>query len=192
MLDSPISETIRQKKMDCLATKHLHIWRRIQLNKYSQLVDALGLAVPAIYFAFRYLAKGTNFEKRVESIWEVLAALLLVSTILKIVYKWQEKAQEHSKLMGENISLAGQADNLLMETAQAESAQMFLVLARKLETEDRDVLGSPSVEKKQAAYREALKEVHPGNALTVCPVCKSSPWKFVPGSCQACGNTPSQ
>jgi mobilome CxxCx(11)CxxC protein len=110
-----------------------------------------------------------------------------------VVYRWQERAQEHSKLLGENISLAGQADNLLSELSNlsSESARLFLVLAQRSEKEDRAALGEPSASDKQFAYREALKEFQPGNVSVVCPRCNSSPWSFTPGPCQLCGNTPS-
>lgn len=192
MIDAGTLANIQQKKLDSLAAKHLHVKRRTWLNRGSTLVDFLGLSVPTVYFAFRYLAKGTQYEYKVESAWEVLAALLLAATILKLVYRWQERAQEHSKLMGENISLVGQADNLLRQkdTSSPESARLFLVLAQMSETEDRNALGQLKDTDKIFAYREALKEFEPGNSSIVCPRCNSSPWQYTPGSCQLCGNTP--
>lgn len=150
------------------------------------------MGVPAIYFAFRYLAKNTSYEWSIELIWEILAGLLLAGTILKIAYRWQEQAQRHSKLLGQNIALVGQADNLLSEQSDIspESARLFSLLADQSEAEDRDILGQPLDKDKQFAYREALKEFEPGNSSAKCPQCKSSPWQFVPGSCQLCGNTP--
>jgi mobilome CxxCx(11)CxxC protein len=191
MLDSQITDTISQRKLDSLAAKHLHVKQLVKLSNRNRLVDFLAIAVPVVYFVFRFLAKGTRSGYYIELIWEILAALLLALTILKIVYKWQERAERHNKLLGENIALVGQADNLLSDrqTASPESARLFLVLAANSETADRELLGRPSEEDRKFAYREALKEFQSGRD-TVCPQCKASPWNFVPGSCQLCGNTP--
>jgi mobilome CxxCx(11)CxxC protein len=186
------ADTIRQSKLNSLAAKHLHVKRQATLNRWNQLIDFLALGVPVMYFAIRYVAKGTGYEQRAEVSWELLAGALLVLTILKLVCRWQEKAQEHSKLLGENISIVGLADNLLANPAgvSQENLQFFSLLVQKSEREDRNALGQPSEKDKQFAYREALKEADPGNVHVKCPSCKSSPWNFTPGSCQLCGNTP--
>jgi mobilome CxxCx(11)CxxC protein len=194
MIDAATVLKIRQKKLDSLAAKHLHVKRAAQLNRWIKLVDSLAMAVPVVYFAVRYIAKDTEYQFAVEIAWEILAVLLLASMILKLVYRWQEETQIHSRLLGENISLVGQADNLLSEQNQIspETARLFFVMAEKSEAEDRNILGQPSTLDRQFSYREAIKESEPGNSSVVCPQCKSSPWQFVPGSCQLCGNTPAK
>lgn len=190
MIDEAISAAIRQKKLDSLAAKHLHLKRLEWLNRWNQRVDFVALAVPIAYFTLRYLAKGTDYDRTVEIIWELLATALLVLVVLKMAYRWQEKGQRHSELLGENISLVRQANGLLNDShVSDESVQSFLVLADKSEKDDRSSLGMPSDIDKQFAYREALKES--SGTTVVCPVCRSSPWILRPGSCQACGNTPS-
>jgi mobilome CxxCx(11)CxxC protein len=132
----------------------------------------------------------------VDATWEAVAVLLLVTVALKIVYKWSDKAQAHSRLMGENIAVVGLADDLLAEnpeTVSPETQRYFRRVAERSEQEDRMVLDSAKKKERQAAYREGLKEFSPATAAaTVCPVCNSSPWHFVPGACDACGNTPYQ
>ncbi len=190
MIDDTTLSTIRQKRFDSLAAKHLHVKRRTRLNWWNRLVDLLALAVPVSYFVVRYLSKGTEWQWIADGVWEIVAAALLVLVIIKINYRWEERAQLHSKLLGENISLVRQADGLLTGTDISPSVQMFLSLADRSEKEDRDALGEPRDKDQQFAYCTALKEY--GGITVLCPVCQSSPWKFTPGSCQLCGNTPSQ
>jgi mobilome CxxCx(11)CxxC protein len=187
MIDQQTADRILQTKLDALSAKHLHVKRLTWLHKWNKLVDVLAIAVPTVYFAFRFIAKGTGAGPYVEILWEILAALLLVLTILKVGFSWQEHAQTHSKLLGENISLAGQANNLLAErqTVSPEGARLFFVLAQTIESADRELLGQVPEEDKQWAYREGLKELK-----VDCTRCKSSPWEFIKGSCQQCGNTP--
>jgi mobilome CxxCx(11)CxxC protein len=191
-MNSSISDAIKQKRIDSLAAKHLHVRLLSNLNKRQRLVDFLAIAVPLIYVPVRYLAKNTEYALAVETAWELLAALLVVLVVLKIVYRWQDRSQICKQLLGENISLIGQADQLLRDVdhISPEGSRLFFTLAEKSETEDRDLLGESSDKDRQFAYREALKEAVPGSSTTVCPGCGSSPWNFRPGSCQLCGNTP--
>jgi len=139
----------------------------------------------------RFVAKGTWYAKWVEIGWEIIAAALLCFVSMKIVYRWEERAQTHSRLLGENISLVRQADDLLLHTGELpETVQLFLRLAEISETADREAIGEATAEERQFAYREGLKEVEPGNVSITCPHCGSSPWNFKPGACQLCGNTP--
>lgn len=191
MLNDSVVQTIRQKKVDSLAAKHLHVRSRVKLNRLNRIVDWLAISVPLLYFVPRFLAKGTPYDGPVEIGWEIIAAVLVCFVGMKIVYHWEERAQTHSRLLGENISLVRQADDLLLSTGQMpETVQLFLRLAERSETADREAIGEPSAEERQFAYREALKELEPGNVSVVCPQCGSSPWRFTRGSCQLCGNVP--
>lgn len=174
-----------------MAAKHLHVWSLGNLRALNQSVDFLALAVPILFFPLRFLTKGTDIEHRTEYAWEALAAILLVMVVLKLTFKWQEKIEEHSKLLGENLSLVHLADSLLSASSvSTESGNLFLLMASKLEQADRESLGKSSATKKQSAYREALKEWNPGDVSTACPKCNASPWEYFPGNCQLCGNTP--
>jgi mobilome CxxCx(11)CxxC protein len=193
MLDQARTNAIYQRRMDALATKHLHEYRCSSLNKLNLFVDLLAIGVPVLYLPVRYLAKGTSMGSLVESAWEILAGILLVLVIIKIIWRWQDKAAQHSKLIGENISLATQAEQLLnnASTTTVDSAQWFLVIADNLEKADMESFGRIKNKDRQCAYREALKEFSPG-LTTACPECGASPWHYKPGSCQLCGNTPIQ
>jgi len=187
-MDDSVIKIITQKKLDSLGAKHLHVRARKKLNRYNLAADILAIAVPVLYFVPRYLLKGTQYGTYVEAGWECIAAVLIVLIVAKIACKWEERAQSHSKLLGENISLVRQADELLIESGLPDTVQLFLRLAEKSETADREVIGEPSDKDKRYAYREGLKEL--GDSSVRCDICGASPWKFKPGSCQLCGNTP--
>lgn len=191
MLKEEVVNTIYQKRIDALSAKHLHERRLALFTRWNLMVDFLAIAVPILYFPIRYLAKGTSNGIWAETGWEIFAAILLVAAVAKIIWKWQDRAVQHSKLLGENITLASQAEHLLhnSKTTSSDSADWFFFVADNLEHADREALGKIQVKEKQFAYREALKEFSPGS-ITFCPVCGASPWKYKPGSCQACGNTP--
>jgi len=185
MIDQKTIDQITQQRLNCLCTKHLHVPQRVKLNKLNRLVDFFAIGVPLLYLPVRFLAKDTAVGLASEVVWEILAAMLLVLTFLKINQRWQERAEEHSSLLGENIAIAGQADNLLRDIKHVspEAASLFFLLAQRSEAADRKALGEPTTAERQRAYREGLKE-----AQYNCPHCSASPWKYVPGPCQACGN----
>jgi mobilome CxxCx(11)CxxC protein len=197
-LDNALVEIIKQKKLDSLGAKHLHVRSRAKLNRGNHFVDYLAIAVPILYFVPRFIAKGTSYAIPVEITWECIAGILVAVVFLKINYHWEERAQTHSKLLGENISLVRQADDLLLMGTGGipETVQLFLRLAEKSESADREAIGEPHHKDKQFAYREGLKEF--GGIPVTCPVCGLSPWKFSHGPwwkfshglCQLCGNTP--
>jgi len=191
-MEDALVKKIEQEKFNSLAAKHLHVRSRRKLNRLNRFVDWLAIAVPILYFVPRFIAKGTEYATPVEIGWELIAALLVAFVGVKIAYHWEERAQIHSKLLGENISLARQADDLLLMSAGGipETVQLFLRLAERSETDDREAIGEPTDKDRQFAYREGLKEF--GGSVVKCEICGASPWKFVSGSCQACGNTPTR
>jgi mobilome CxxCx(11)CxxC protein len=180
---------IQQQKLNALASKQLHMRQLSRLNKSNKIVDSVALGAPVFYFAVRYLAKGTKYADLAEGIWELLAAALLTLMIVKLVLRWQERALEHSKLMGENISLVGLADNLISNPQNIPTtSSLFATLVQQSETNDRNSLGERKPIENQWAYREALKEFADKNVA--CDNCGASPWNYTPGVCQMCGGTP--
>ena len=189
MLDAKTRERLEQERFNCLSAEHLHIAALRKLKNRILFVDALAIGVPIVYFPFRLLFKDTEYAFRIEAAWEILAACLIAATVVKLLAGWQERFQKHGRMLGENIALKRQAIDLLNdERTTSESAQSFLALAEKSEVADRESLLKPKEKERQYAYREALKEW--GGESVVCPICKTSPWKFVDGWCQACGNKP--
>lgn len=190
-MDTDFRSKVRQVKLNALSAKYRHVQARATLNRQIQNVDFLGLAVPVAYFPLRYFAKGAAYEWWVEAAWTLLAAALVVATIRRMAYRWSDRAQKHSELLGENISLVGHANSLLHEeSVSRESFRLFSLLDEKLERDDWRAVGSLSEQERQAAYRAALKELD-GDPNVACALCRAPVWKFKPGACQMCGNTPS-
>jgi mobilome CxxCx(11)CxxC protein len=182
---------LAQEKMNCLASKHLHVKALSKLTKRNDRIDYLAIAVPIAFYVVRYFFKGTPLEGVAEFLWEILALILLLSVLSKMAFKWQEKAGLHSRLLGENIQLAAQADMLFkQERPPQEAMALFRSIAGRLEQDDREALRDETNEAKQFAFREGLKEFTPGDSTTTCPKCNTSPWDYKPGNCQMCGNTP--
>jgi mobilome CxxCx(11)CxxC protein len=149
------------------------------------------VSVPVAYFLIRYFAKGTSSQFVADVVWEVLAMVLLIAAITKIVYKWQERAERHSTLLGENLALVRHADSILSATnPSVDRVQAYLELADRIEADDTELLEDVTVQEKQAAYRDALKQFDVSNVAVICRICGASPWQFTPGSCVVCGNTP--
>jgi mobilome CxxCx(11)CxxC protein len=182
---------IMKEKFDCLCAKHAYLIERRRVNLGNTVVEILGLSVPILYAPMRLLAKNTSLQAFVEASWTTLAALLLVLTIVKMRLRWQDRAQSSSRYIGENLLLIADADRLLRDPTQItqQSADAFLALANKARRDDTDVLGKPGKSTGREAYRAALKEMD-GAPDTICPVCKSSPYRYKKGTCDVCGNTP--
>ena len=189
-MDAHLLKDIRQQKFNCLAAKSLHSLFLASFNRKNKVVDLLALAVPALYVPVRYIAKDTVAMTIAEALWECLAASLLVLAFLKLVYGWQDKAETHSKLLGENIAHIAQINFLVAglqnHTTTPEAARWFLMQS-ELDKLDAESLAGITTEQRQLAYREATKEIGPHE---VCEICGASPWNSKPGSCQTCGLKP--
>lgn len=191
-----LTEQINQKRFDSLIAKRLHSRLRQRLNGLNLLVDVIALLTPIVGLPVRYVLKGGAYAENADMVWEIMSGILLAVTLLKVFCKWQENAQLHSKLMGENIFITGLADDLLADPAKltADLPALRQLIGRS-EAEDSDLLGEPNKKDRQWAYREALKETDKPEAL--CPVCKRSAWKYGKRwwrvlantkDCDACGN----
>jgi len=179
---------VEQKEIDAIGARILHKASLSRLRRWSTVADVLALAVPIVYMTFRYLAKGTPLAGGVENLWELLAAALLVIIVIKLVGRWPDKAEQHSRLIGENISLITQARALRRkpQPLSDDTVYAFSLLADSIEKQDHDSLSGMPADERKNAYREALKEF--GGPDVECPVCHASPWFYTKGTCEACGN----
>src|SRR5436853_4896962 len=116
MIDQQTADAINQKKLEALCAKYLHLKKLVQLRNRNWAVDFAAIGVPGFYFVFRYLAKGRDAGPYIETIWEILAASLILLVLAKIVFHWEDRAKRHSRLLGENVALVRQADSLLATT----------------------------------------------------------------------------
>ncbi|MEW6131272.1 MAG: mobilome CxxCx(11)CxxC protein [Acidobacteriota bacterium] len=193
MTNIELVNRIQQQKMNALAAKYLHGKRLNKLHILNSLVDLLALVVPILYFAVRYIAKDTSWMKPVEIIWEILAVILLSIVVCKLILKWQDSAEKHTKLMGDNIGFIAHINYLLTQYQNKninDDALSVFLLSAEQDKADAETLTDVKESERQTAYRESLKQIEPGSVSTVCPVCGASPWAYKSGNCQLCGNTP--
>lgn len=145
-------------------------------------------------FLVRYMFKGTEAAGPIEHVWEALAAILITLAIIKMARHWQLDIEKHSQLIGDNIAFISQTDYLmsLVKAGQLkpESVDVFILNCSALDRADANSLGRPTPEEFKTANLQALKEIEPMSAITVCPTCGANPWDFIPGSCSQCGNKP--
>jgi mobilome CxxCx(11)CxxC protein len=190
ILMSEVERTIRQRKLDALVAIELHKNQIRNLQKKNRLIEALSIAVPTFYLTPRLLAKGTSFANFIDFVGEILAAILLVLSILKLVNKWQDDEIKHAIMSQRNADIAYEADRLLeSQAANLEVVNQFLRRIKDVDAEDEALLLNIKGVDKKKAYRDALKKFRPTTS-TPCPICGADPWKFSPGNCQACGGTP--
>jgi mobilome CxxCx(11)CxxC protein len=193
MIDDDGKKRLLSIRTAAIVDKHLYARRLASVRLRSRAVDFTALATPTLYFALRLTAKGTDAQHDVEICWEFLAATLMVLTLFKLVFKWDENAEKYSRQIAENIQLANKSYDIYVKhaTVSQKEYRAFVDEAGRIEKEDRDILGHVRPDEERRAYREALKELDPsGDAI--CPACGASARRFSPGSCQECGNTPAR
>lgn len=189
MLNQETRERITQSRLSALMAVFLHKKRIWRFRRKGLWVEFLAIAVPVFYIVPRFLLKGRPEAERVEVVWELLAASLLVATILKTVYRWQDRETRHSVMSRQNEDMALEALEMLAREAIAgEVLAQFFKRVADINKEDRELFLDATQKEDQKAYREALKQLHPG-VTTLCSKCSADPWKFKKGACAACGGT---
>lgn len=173
-----------------LVDKHIYDRRLAHARWKSRAVDFLALGTPVLYFALRLTAKGTPSQHAVEIGWEFLATLLIVLSLFKLIFQWDDYAAKYLRQLDANTRLANRTRNLIDRAASIsrKEYEIFVDEAGQIEKEDRDVLGVVSKREEQRAYREALKEMDPAGEAR-CPECGTSARAtFRKGDCPACGS----
>jgi mobilome CxxCx(11)CxxC protein len=174
---------------DALLAKHLHERRLTRLSRRSDWVDYLAIAVPILYIPVRITANSPTLRMVTQTLWEFIAAALLVVAFTKISFRWEARIRDHGRLRDENLRLANEAAQLL-DGSRVTVLSHILSIEPMLEAADTEALGDITKQEKQEAYRAALLEYDREGAEITCPICNSSPRRFTPGSCPECGNTP--
>ena len=179
---------IEQTKINATSAKILH---RKGLNKLEKLNIAflvVTLIVPLLFIIAQFVTKGTECEKLMNNVSFGMSLLLLAVTILSIILKITDKITIHKIGMKNNIFVANECDTVA--NLPTKEQEWFFRYVNEIDNNDIETFSGISEEEKKDTYREALKEIEPGNHLITCPVCNSSPWKYKKGNCQLCGNTP--
>ena len=177
---------IEQTKLNATSAKILH---RKGKNKYERLnviFLILTLIVPLFFIIAQYVTKGGEYENLMNNISFGLSLVLIAISFLSLILKITDKIAIHKIGMKNNIFISNECDNV--NKLSEKEREWFYRYVSEIDNSDIDTFAGLSDDKRKETYREALKEVEPGNHKITCPVCNSSPWKFEKGDCQLCGN----
>jgi mobilome CxxCx(11)CxxC protein len=173
MLDANRIEAIRQAKINALCGKITNTNALHSLQKKSNLVDYLGYAIPAALLVATVVVLRLHLpELAFVVIADILGGILLIGSLVKTSYAWQDKINRHTKLLSDNIDLVRAADSLLarQKTASTEAADLFLEKAAEIEKQDLNMFGTPPEQERQETYRLALREFGQ-NSTCACGAC---------------------
>lgn len=187
-------DRIWQAKMDALCARNVHTGRLNRLRKCILLKEGVALVLPIVFFTVVMISdQNATAQRTMRAVGIVLSSLLLILGIVKVLGQWEDKVRAHIKGVSENIVLKNEADTVLSDPGSTEErAEYFLRLAETVEKPDSEVLANRSENERKRAYRDALKEIRPGDPSPTCPKCGANPWSFKKGSCGLCGNTPAK
>ncbi len=183
-------QQIRQIRLNALSAKYIHTKEISRWKRYNLAIDILTLIVPILLLIFPILQIDRVGGSSLYAISGVLSVLLLTLAVLKLIISIPDKIEKHQRLLTKNITVAHEAQNILLQSSALADPHWLYQQAQALETEDQEMIGNVGKKLVREAYRESLKELNVGNSSVVCPVCKASPWNYKKGDCEACGNTP--
>lgn len=181
---------IEQTKLNATSAKILHRKGKNKYERINILFLILTLIVPLFFIIAQYVTKGSEFEELMNNISFGLSLVLIAISFLSLILKITDKITVHKMGMKNNIYVANECDNIgkLTDTER----EWFYRYVSEIDNNDIDTFAGITDKKRKETYREALKEVDPGNHKITCPICESSPWKYEKGDCQLCGNKPTK
>lgn len=178
---------IEQTKLNAISAKILHRKGKNRFERLNILFLVMTLIVPLFFIIAQYITKGTAYESLLNYVSFSLSLILIAISFLSLILKITDKLTTHKIGMKNNIFIANECDSIGKLTEKEQ--EWFFRYVNEIDTNDIDTFAGISEEKRKETYREALKEIEPGNHDVTCPICKSSPWKYKQGDCQLCGNT---
>lgn len=186
-----MSEDLLQIKLDALSAKNLHRNRLWRFNVIKIITSILTIIVPILFIIAIYITKATKYEVSMNIVSFIFSILLICFSVAFLIFKIDDKIITHKFGLKNNLSIASEIDNLLMQKEVSEqNLEWFKRYVTEFYNTDNDTFGQIKEKERKKIYRNALKELQPGNYRIVCPICKASPWEFKIGNCQLCGNTP--
>lgn len=178
---------IEQTKLNATSAKILHRKGKNKFGRLNVLFLVLTLIVPLFFIIAQYVTKGTEYEFLMNNVSFGLSLVLIAISFLSLILKITDRITTHKIGMKNNIFISNECDSIgkLSEKEQ----EWFFRYVNEIDNNDIDTFAGISDKKRKETYREALKEIEPGNHEITCPICNSSPWKYKKGDCQLCGNT---
>lgn len=185
-----MNESVLQIRTNALVAEYIYTKMLKKIGYMSIAITCLTILVPIIFSAAILIAKGTEYESVFNSISIALSAVLLSLSILALILKLDHKRENYLIARRSNIYVSSEALKLI-EKEDTELSWFYNYLA-EMDSRDLENIGEISEELKKEAYRHSLKKLIPGRSDTLCSVCHASPFTFISGSCQVCGNTPKE
>ncbi len=182
-----MQQRVQQTRLNAISAKILHQKKKNSYERLNKIFLGLTLIVPLVFIIAQFITKATPYEPLVNYISFGLSILLMSLSILALILKVNDKITVHKMGIKNNIFVTNECIRIvdLPENEQ----EWFFRYVSEIDHSDADVFAGISAEEKRETYREALKELEPGNHTIKCPMCNSSPWNYKKGDCQLCGNT---
>lgn len=182
-----------QIRTDALVAEHIYAIKLRNIGFISMAITGLTILVPIMFSAAILIAKGTQYESNINIASIVLSTALLCLSVSSLIIKLDQKRENFLIARRSNIYVSSETLKLI-DKADKEDAELswFYNYVAEIDSRDQENIGKVSKKLRQEAYRYSLEKLRPGQADTVCSVCGASPFKFIAGSCQACGNTPKE
>lgn len=182
-----MDEKLEQTKLNAISAKLLHRNSKWKFELYNNLFIILTILVPIAFIFAQYVAKGTNWEAEFEVLSIILSGLLIISALFSsLILKVNDKITIHKIGLKNNLYIVNECDNVAK--LNDPDKEWFYRYVTEVDNLDNDTFAKTSDKVKKKTYRNALKELEPGNYSISCPLCNKSPWKYEKGDCQLCGN----
>lgn len=177
-----------QTRLNALVAKYLYRQKLRVVRGFEMAVTGATVLVPILFIAAQWVAKGTPAQSTMDLIAFIGSAILICLAVLSLILGINKKLELYSNGLAENISIAEEVLSMNAGSTPQQDLDWFYRYVANRDTKDNDLLASVKKETRQSAYRNGLKELTP-SAVTNCPVCGASPWKYKKGDCDACGNS---
>ncbi|MCP1466577.1 mobilome CxxCx(11)CxxC protein [Pseudomonas sp. S3E17] len=179
---------VLQGRTNALVAEYIYTSKLKLLETLSLTISCLTILVPILFSAAILIAKGTPYESALNVVSIMLSVLLLTLSVFSLILKIDQRRENYLIARRSNIYVGSEALKLLHKD-DSELSWFYNYLV-EMDSRDQENLGSVSGVLKKEAYRYSLSKLVPGDANVVCSFCESSPFNFIPGECQVCGNTP--
>lgn len=183
-------EKLKQIKLNAIVARILHNKIKGYLVVCKNIFTIITISLPTIVTAVMYFGKGTEYQASTEILSFIMSISMIICSIIYLTLNVDEKLYQNRLYASKNIDVANEIDKLLAQQEISEDLfNWFNRYVSEVDEKDNEILSGINDKHKRNAYRNALKEFEPGNYTIKCPICDKSPWKYIPGNCQLCGNT---
>jgi mobilome CxxCx(11)CxxC protein len=179
---------ILQIRQNALVAKYIYIRRLARLRRYEIGLTSTTVIVPIMFIAAQWVTKGTFLEKPMAYVSFVGSAGLICVTVYSLICGLSNKLEKYSNGLKSNIYIADESQTYYSQETNEDELKWFFRYTTMQDSFDSEVIAETDESERRTAYRKALQELAP-STITHCPVCGASPWKFVQGNCDACGNS---